>query len=147
MPVREFDIVIFGATGYTGEHVARALDKLAKSGSWAGVRWAIAGRSSSKPSAMQSKWQLAPTASIQADVSDPASLCAMASRTRVVMNATGPYRFFGEPVVAACINSRADYVDLCGEPEFIDRCLLKFSDAAREAGVLIVHVFPPSSER
>ena len=48
------------------------------------------------------------------------------------MNATGPYRFYGEAVVQACIATRTDYVDLCGEPEFIDRCILKHADAARD---------------
>ena len=55
------------------------------------------------------------------------------------MNAVGPYRFYGEAVVKACISTGTDYTDLCGEPEFIDRCLLKHADAARAAGVVIVH--------
>ena len=63
----------------------------------------------------------------------------MAARASVIMNATGPYRFYGEAVVTACIAATTDYVDLCGEPEFIDRCLLRHADAAKSAGVVIVH--------
>jgi short subunit dehydrogenase-like uncharacterized protein len=137
---REFDVVIFGATGYTGEHTARALSKMAASGgSWAGVRWAIAGRSPSKLDAISKRWSLKPTGIIVADVTDEESLRAMAARGGIVMNATGPYRFYGEAVVTACIASKTDYVDLCGEPEFIDRCLLKHNKAAKAAGVCIVH--------
>ena len=138
--VREFDIILFGATGYTGEHTARALTKMAvPGGAWPGCRWAIAGRSASKLQAMVNKWGLTPTGVLVADTSDMGSLILMAARGSVIMNATGPYRFYGEAVVEACIASRADYVDLCGEPEFIDRCMLKHADAARAAGVIIVH--------
>eukprot|EP00928_Gymnodinium_smaydae_P086809 TRINITY_DN71233_c0_g1_i1.p1 TRINITY_DN71233_c0_g1~~TRINITY_DN71233_c0_g1_i1.p1 ORF type:complete len:682 (-),score=72.63 TRINITY_DN71233_c0_g1_i1:166-2127(-) len=135
---REFDVVLFGATGYTGDHVARALHRLAEDG-WPQLRWAIAGRSEAKLKALVAERKLCPTGVIVADVSDRESLSKMAARGTVVMNATGPYRFFGEAVVEACIEAKADYVDLCGEPEFIDRCLLKHSDAAKAAGVIIVH--------
>jgi len=137
---REFDVIIFGATGYTGEHTARALSKMAASGgAWAGVKWAIAGRSEKKLSAIVDKWGLAPTGVLVADTSDEASLVAMTARCAVLMNATGPYRFYGEAVVRACIATCTDYTDLCGEPEFIDRCQLKHADAAKAAGVFIVH--------
>lgn len=140
MPKRDFDVLIFGATGYTGEHVARALGAMtAPGGSWAGARWAIAGRSKVKLEGVATKRGLSPTGIVVADVSDAASLLAMAGRASIVMNATGPYRFYGEQVVTACIEAKTDYVDLCGEPEFIDRCLLKHADAAKAAGVIIVH--------
>ena len=136
MGSREFDLIVFGATGYTGEHVARYLNG-AKD--WPNLRWAIAGRSKAKLDALASKWRLKPTGTVVADVVDPDALRAMALRCTVLMNATGPYRFYGEAVVEACIQTRTDYVDLCGEPEFIDRCLLKHADAAKAAGVVIVH--------
>ena len=140
MAPREFDVVIFGATGYTGEHVARAFnDMAAPGGSWAGVRWAIAGRSLSKLEGITVRHGLSPTDLVIADVQDVPSLVAMAARGALIMNCTGPYRFFGEAVVTACIEAKTHYIDLCGEPEFIDRCLLKHADAAREAAVLIVH--------
>merc|ERR1740115_104701 len=64
---------------------------------------------------------------------------SIVAQGRLLLNCTGPYRFFGEPVVEACISAKTDYVDLCGEPEFIDRCLLKHAEAAKAAGVIIVH--------
>ena len=140
MTCREFDVIIFGATGYTGEHIAREMHALAsKGGAWQGVAWAIGGRSQPKLSAMAAKHGLTPAGVVIADTSDAASLRSMTARAKVVMNATGPYRFYGEAVVEACIATKTDYVDLCGEPEFIDRCLLKHADAAEAAGVLIVH--------
>eukprot|EP00966_Prymnesium_polylepis_P219825 5085182-Prymnesium_polylepis.1 len=137
--MRTYDIVIFGATGYTGEHVARSVQRMVGDGSWASVRWAIAGRSKAKLDALVSANGLNPTGIVVADTSDAASLLAMAASTRVILNATGPYRFFGEPVVEACINAGTDYTDLCGEPEFIDRMLLKHGDRAAAQGVLVVH--------
>ena len=143
MPVRRdraYDIILFGATGYTGAHTARAIHSLAASGgAWAGVRWAIAGRSQAKLEQLCSTYSLMPNGVLVADVGADASLRDMAACGAVVMNATGPYRFYGEAVVAACIASGTSYVDLCGEPEFIDRCLLKHADAAKAAGVFIVH--------
>ena len=140
MAQRDFDVIIFGATGYTGEHISRELHALAsKGGAWQGVVWAIGGRSQPKLSAMAAKHGLAPAGVVIADTSNAASLRSMTARAKVVMNATGPYRFYGEAVVEACIATKTDYVDLCGEPEFIDRCLLKHADAAEAAGVLIVH--------
>ena len=137
---RDFDVIVFGATGYTGEHISRELHALAsKGGAWQGVAWAIGGRSQLKLSAMASKHGLTPAGVVIADTADAASLRSMTARAKVVMNATGPYRFYGEAVVEACIATKTGYVDLCGEPEFIDRCLLKHADAAEAAGVLIVH--------
>ena len=136
---RDFDVIIFGATGYTGDHVARYLSLAASNGEWPNLRWAMAGRNKAKLEALASRWSLEPTGIVVADVVEPGSLRDMAARCSVVMNATGPYRFYGENVVVACIAAKADYVDLCGEPEFIDRCLLKHADAAKAAGVLIVH--------
>ena len=136
---REYDICIFGATGYTGEHVARSVQRMARDGTWAGVKWAIAGRSRAKLDALIAKNGLEPTGVVIADTSDPASLLAMAASTRVMLNATGPYRFYGEPVVVACISAGTDYTDLCGEPEFIDRMILKHGESASEKGVVVVH--------
>lgn len=136
----EFDVVLLGATGFTGEFTARALQEMAApDGAWPGVRWAVAGRSQAKLQAMISKWGLTPTGVVIADVGDEWSMRAMCFRARLVLNATGPYRFYGEAVVKACIEQKRDYADLCGEPEFIDRCALKYGAAAAAAGVLIVH--------
>ncbi|CAM9118001.1 unnamed protein product, partial [Ectocarpus sp. 8 AP-2014] len=60
-------------------------------------------------------------------------------RARLCLNCTGPYRFLGEAVVSACVDSGTDYIDLCGEPEFMQRMTLKFHEAAEAKGVLIIH--------
>ena len=88
-----YDVLIFGATGYTGDHVARSLQKMSCDGTWPGVRWAIAGRSRSKLETLVDKNGLTPTGIVIADTSDPKSLLAMAATTRILLNATGPYRF------------------------------------------------------
>jgi short subunit dehydrogenase-like uncharacterized protein len=139
MAKRPYDIVIFGATGYTGEHVARSVQRMVDDGSWPNVRWAVAGRSQSKLSTVVRKHGLKPSGVVIADTGDPSSLRAMAASTTILLNATGPYRFFGEPVVEACIAEGAHYTDLCGEPEFIDRMQLHYGERAAAAGVIIVH--------
>jgi short subunit dehydrogenase-like uncharacterized protein len=133
-------VVLLGATGFTGEFTARALQEMAApDGAWPGVRWAVAGRSEAKLKALVFKWGLTPNGVVVADVCDEWSLRAMCYRARLVLNATGPYRFYGEAVVKACVDQNCDYADLCGEPEFFDRCALKYGAAASAAGVLIVH--------
>eukprot|EP00656_Telonema_subtile_P013203 TRINITY_DN16693_c0_g1_i4.p1 TRINITY_DN16693_c0_g1~~TRINITY_DN16693_c0_g1_i4.p1 ORF type:complete len:418 (-),score=80.38 TRINITY_DN16693_c0_g1_i4:9-1262(-) len=76
---------------------------------------------------------------VVADVEDIESLKEMSARCSIVLNCAGPYRFLGESVVEACIATGTDYIDLCGEPEFMDRMLLKYHEAAVAAGVYIVH--------
>lgn len=139
---RDFDIVVYGATGFTGAEVAKWVQRKREGDggqkAW-DVRWAIAGRSEQKLLALQERHALSPDGVLMADVTDEAALAAMTARCRLLLNCTGPYRFFGEPIVAACIKSFTDYIDLCGEPEFMDRCLLKYGDAAKAAGVVVMH--------
>ncbi|CAE8632669.1 unnamed protein product [Polarella glacialis] len=130
---REFDAIIFGATGFTGQQTVMQFGRLSLCASWA-----VAGRSREKLEALKAETQVV-AGIVVADVDDPASLKQMASRARLVLNATGPYRFFGEAVVAACIESGTDYIDLCGEPEFMEKMLLRHNDAARAAGVVVCH--------
>ncbi|CAN0385542.1 unnamed protein product, partial [Ectocarpus sp. 12 AP-2014] len=73
------------------------------------------------------------------DNSDAAALREAVGRARLCLNCTGPYRFLGEAVVSACVDSGTDYIDLCGEPEFMQRMTLKFHEAAEAKGVLIMH--------
>ena len=76
---------------------------------------------------------------LEADSSDDVSLRAMAESTRVVVTTVGPYLQFGEPLVAACAAAGTDYVDLTGEPEFVDRMYLEHHDRAVASGARIVH--------
>ena len=98
---REFDLIIFGATGFTGRLVAEYL--LEKYGAAGEVAWAVAGRSAAKLDAVMDEIG-APKSlpRLAADASDPASLAALVARTRVVVTTVGPYQLYGEPLVAAC---------------------------------------------
>ena len=137
---RDHDIVVFGATGFTGELTAAYLAEHAPEG----LRWALAGRNREKLEAVRTRLAnidpaLANLPLIQADSSDDASLRAVAESTRVVITTVGPYLRYGEPLVAACATAGTDYVDLTGEPEFVDRMYLEHHDQAVASGARIVH--------
>jgi len=132
---RDLDIVLFGATGFTGGLVAGYLAEHAPEG----LRWALAGRSLSRLEAVRDGLGSADVELIQADVNDASSLAAMAARARVVITTVGPYLEFGEPLVKACAEAGTDYVDLTGEPEFVDTMFVKYDAVARANGARIVH--------
>ena len=140
MPDREFDVVLFGATGFTGgltaEYLAGAVPD--------GCRWALAGRNQGKLEAVRTRLtathpELADLPLLHADATDPASLADVAGRARVVISTVGPYVEHGEPLVAACVEAGTDYVDLTGEPEFVDNVYVKHHRRAEETGARIVH--------
>ena len=137
---RDHDIVVFGATGFTGELTAAYLAEHAPEG----LKWALAGRNQEKLEAVRTRLTnidpaLADLPLLQADSSDDASLRAVAESTRVVITTVGPYLRYGEPLVAACAVAGTDYVDLTGEPEFVDRMYLEHHDQAVASGARIVH--------
>jgi short subunit dehydrogenase-like uncharacterized protein len=137
---REFDVVLFGATGFTGALTAEYLAANAPNG----CRWALAGRNMAKLEALRSRLaEINPACAtldlLQADVTDAVSLRAVAARGRVVISTVGPYINFGEPLVAACAEEGTDYLDLTGEPEFVDRMYLGYHERAVETGARIVH--------
>ena len=134
---REFDLIIFGATGFTGRLVAEYL--LEKYGAAGEVAWAVAGRSAAKLDAVMDEIG-APKSlpRLAADASDPASLAALVARTRVVVTTVGPYQLYGEPLVAACAAAGTDYVDLCGEPGWMAQMIAKHGEAAKASGARIV---------
>ncbi|HEX3596161.1 MAG TPA: saccharopine dehydrogenase NADP-binding domain-containing protein [Polyangiaceae bacterium] len=135
---RPFDVIVFGATGFTGGKTAEYLAKNAP----ATLRWAIAGRSAPKLEAVRARLvALAPSCKVgvvEASVDEPASLSRMAAQTRVVLTTVGPFIDYGEPLVQACIDAGTDYVDSTGEPFFVERLLVRHGDAAARAGVRIV---------
>ncbi len=137
---REHDVVILGATGFTGELTAAYLAEHAPPG----LRWALAGRNMDKLEAVRERLAkidpaLEKLPLLKADSSDDVSLRAVAEATRVVVTTVGPYLQFGEPLVAACAAAGTDYVDLTGEPEFVDRMFLEHHDKAVASGARIVH--------
>ncbi|MCA9577693.1 MAG: saccharopine dehydrogenase NADP-binding domain-containing protein [Polyangiales bacterium] len=130
---RPYDIVVFGATGFTGQLVVRHLAQAAPEG----VRWAVAGRNPQKlASVLRDAGVEVPV--LHADVSDPASLRGLAESTRVVLTTVGPYVEHGPPLVAACVAAGADYVDITGEPEFVEQMIDQHHAEAAEKGLRIV---------
>lgn len=134
---RDLDVVVFGATGVTGRRVA---GHLAERSAETGMRWAAAARDAEKAERILGESGVHPPETIVADVSDPDSLAAMASRARVVLNLVGPYTLYGRPVIAACVARGAHYADLTGEIPFVRRMIDEFDQAAAAAGVKIVQV-------
>lgn len=137
---RDFDIVLFGATGFTGSLTAEYLARNAP----AGLRWALAGRNPARLEGVRARLVgidpgLADLELLPADVEDPASLADITRRTRVVITTVGPYLAWGEPLVAACAEAGTDYVDLTGEPEFVDRMWIAHHATAERTGARIVH--------
>ena len=125
---REYDVVLLGASGFTGALTAEYLAKNAP----ADLKWAVAGRN-------QQKLEVFGKDIIYADVTDPKSLQALAESTKVVATTVGPYVQYGEPLVAACAEAGTDYVDLTGEPEFVDRMYVRYHERAVQTGARMVH--------
>ncbi len=134
MAERKYDVVVLGATGFTGALTAEYLARHAP----AQTRWAVAGRNQAKLEAVRGRLgEEVPL--LRADVSDPESLRELAQSTKVLITTVGPYINYGEPVVAACAAAGTDYVDLTGEPEFVDEMWLRYHERAQQTGARIVH--------
>ncbi len=134
---REFDVVVYGATGFTGRLVAEYLNN--QYGVGKDLKWAMAGRSEEKLAAVRDEMGVpAEVPFVVADASDPASLKSMAERTGVVLTTVGPYQLYGSDVVAACVAAGTDYVDLCGEVNWMHTMIAKHGDAAKKSGARIV---------
>ncbi len=137
MTDREFDLVLFGATGFVGRLTAQYLAEAAPDG----ARIALAGRSPERLTAVRDElggaaaiWPL-----LVADTSDQAALDALAARTKVVVTTVGPYLRYGLPVAQACANAGTHYADLTGEALYIRECMDRFADKAAETGAKIVN--------
>ena len=134
---REFDIVVYGATGYTGRLVAEYLAQHCARRDDA-PKWAMAGRSQAKLEEVRGLIGApADTPLVVADADDPPSLAALAERTRVVLTTVGPYQLYGEPLVAACAAAGTDYADLCGEPAWMREMIDTYDAAAEASGARI----------
>jgi short subunit dehydrogenase-like uncharacterized protein len=137
-PNAEFDLIVYGATGYTGRLVAEYLGQ--RYGVGGDISWAMAGRSHSKLEAVRDELALpAETPLIVADADDPASLDVMVRRAKAIITTVGPYQLYGEPLVAACAAAGTDLLDLCGEPNWMAHVIATFDAAAKASGARIVH--------
>ncbi|MFT3727805.1 MAG: saccharopine dehydrogenase NADP-binding domain-containing protein [Terricaulis sp.] len=130
---REFEVVVYGATGFTGRLVAENLQRTYGDK----VKWAMAGRDQAKLDAVKAEIG-ANVPVIVVNARDGASLEAMAACTKVVLTTVGPYQLYGEPLLAACAKTGTDYVDLCGEPNWMAEMIAKYSHAAKASGARIV---------
>ncbi len=136
-PAAEFDLIVYGASGFTGRLVAEYLSL--RYGSGGEVRWAMAGRDAAKLAAVRDEiGAAASTPLVIADASDPASIKAMVGRTRAVITTVGPYQLYGEPLVAACAEAGTDYLDLCGEPAWMRLMIDAYEAKAKASGARIV---------
>ncbi|MGC0336306.1 saccharopine dehydrogenase family protein [Streptomyces sp. SLBN-8D4] len=133
---RPYDIVLFGATSFAGALTAQYLAAHGPDD----LRWAIAGRNEDKLRALRERLPEGTDIGVlTADVSDPDSLRALAEHARVVATTVGPYLTYGEELVAACADAGTDYLDLSGEPEFVDLMYVRHDARARETGARLVH--------
>ncbi|MEQ9519100.1 MAG: saccharopine dehydrogenase NADP-binding domain-containing protein [Parvibaculum sp.] len=133
---RKFDIIVYGATGFTGRLVAEYLSKQYADGA---VKWAMAGRSAKKLEEVRNLIGAPKTTPlIAADASDPDALKAMVESTKVVLTTVGPYQLYGAPLVAACAAAGTDYVDLCGEVPFMRQMIDAHQQTAQKSGARIV---------
>lgn len=135
--IREFDLIVFGATGFVGELTAKHLAAHAP----AEVRIALAGRTQAKLEKLRASLGAgaADFGIVVADVDKPSTLDAMVARTTVLCSTVGPYALYGETVVGACVNAGTHYTDLTGEVLFARRTIDKFHEQAVANGTKIVH--------
>mmetsp|Transcript_19846 Transcript_19846/g.19172 ORF Transcript_19846/g.19172 Transcript_19846/m.19172 type:complete len:532 (-) Transcript_19846:143-1738(-) len=136
---KAFDLIVFGATGFTGRLVAKHIHNQNTN-----IRWAISGRSQSKLAALMAELVRMPSVKnlpdlLVADASDTTALYDMCGETKLVLNCTGPFRFLGKEVVEACLKAKCTYMDICGEPQFMEKCFLDYHDEAVKNNVLILH--------
>jgi len=131
---RAFDVVLWGATGFTGRLLAAAFAE----GAPAGLRWALAGRDRTRLEALRTEIG-AHVDVVIADATDAAGLRSLARRTRVVLSTVGPYARLGTPLVAACVDAGTDYADVTGETLWMRASIDAFHGPARVTGARVVH--------
>lgn len=142
MTAREFDVILWGASGFTGQLVAEYLAQ--RYGIGQSLKWAIAGRNASRLQSIRQSLQPASGSSrelpiLLADSDDAASLRALSRRTRVVCSTVGPYAKLGSKLVAECVSAGTHYCDLSGEVHWMRQMIDAHHDAARQSGARIVH--------
>ncbi|MCS6912012.1 MAG: saccharopine dehydrogenase NADP-binding domain-containing protein [Myxococcales bacterium] len=134
---RPFDLVLLGATGFTGKLAAAYLARRRT-----GLRWALAGRSRARLEAVRQTLEPDPSGArpelLEADTTDLASMDRLARSARVVLTTAGPYIEHGEPVAAACVRAGTHYVDITGEPAYLRLLVDRYDAPARQRGVLLL---------
>ena len=137
MSAREYDIVVYGSTGYTGRLVCEYLNN--QYGVNGDVRWAMAGRSIEKLQSVRDEIGVDSSVPlVVADSDSQQSIGDMVQSTKVLLTTVGPYQLYGSDVVKACVENGTDYVDLCGEPAWMHEMIGEYQEAARQSGARIV---------
>uniref|UniRef100_A0A6S8CMZ8 Saccharopine dehydrogenase NADP binding domain-containing protein n=1 Tax=Aplanochytrium stocchinoi TaxID=215587 RepID=A0A6S8CMZ8_9STRA len=136
---RTYDFTVFGATGFTGEKIAKLLSEKITSRYNGAFKIAISGRNYGKLEKV--KATMDDTVSVDilvADVQDENSISEMTRQSSMIINCVGPYRYYGEQIVKSCVENGTHYMDISGEPEFIENMELKYKKAAAENNCFIV---------
>ncbi len=131
---REFDVVLYGATGFTGRQTAHYF----AAHSPQGLRWAIAGRNPAKLASLAASLPQPPAGLIVADGGDALAVNEMCQRTRVLLTTAGPFNRYGREVLSGCVRHRVHYVDITGETPFVRDMIHLHHDAAAETGTRII---------
>lgn len=130
--VKAYDLVVYGATGFTGTLVAEYLARRARTA--AGLRWAVAGRDSVKLEALASRLRATSGSDIGVIVASGAEIDRVPQAAKAVITTAGPYALYGEPLLKACIECGADYADLTGETPWAAMMTSKYEAEARRKG-------------
>ncbi|MEO1581328.1 MAG: saccharopine dehydrogenase NADP-binding domain-containing protein [Pseudomonadota bacterium] len=134
---KQFDVVVYGASGFTGRLVAEYLQK--RYGDDDSVKWAMAGRNVEKLAAVRAEIGVPDSIPlITADGSDESSLQAMAAQTKAIITTVGPYQMYGGLLVEVCAKTGTDYLDLCGEPAWMRQMIDAHESTAKQSGARIV---------
>ncbi|XP_021378454.1 saccharopine dehydrogenase-like oxidoreductase isoform X1 [Mizuhopecten yessoensis] len=142
MATDRYDIVIFGASGFTGQFVVEEVARIADEER--GLTWAIAGRAMGKmqkvleQASKKTGKELDSIPVLIADTTSESSMVEMCKQAKVILNCVGPYRFHGEMMVKAAIEGGASHLDISGEPQFLENMQLKYHNRAKESGVYII---------
>ncbi len=136
MSTHDYDIVVYGATSFVGQILARYMVEQFSNGE---LKFALAGRSKSKLESLKASLDAPELDLLIADAADEDALNAMCFKTKVVVSTVGPYALYGEPLVKVCAETGTHYCDLTGEPQWIRRMLEAYEDLAKQSGARIVH--------
>jgi len=134
MGKRQYDVLVYGATGFTGRQAARYLDEHAP----AGLRLAIAGRSVTKLAELAGSLRRKEVGVVVADSASPDSVHAMCATTRVVCTTAGPFALYGTPVIEGCVQHQTHYCDITGETPWVHDMIARFQTAARSDGTRLI---------
>ncbi|XP_069786968.1 saccharopine dehydrogenase-like oxidoreductase [Narcine bancroftii] len=141
---RPYQLIVFGASGFTGKYVVEEVARVAAEAEEP-LTWAVAGRNRDRleqtlerAAGVLGTPEVKSKECIICDINDPSSLASMCQQGMVILNCVGPYRFFGEPVVKACVENGTHCIDISGEPQFLEGMQLKYDEEAAVKGVYVV---------